>query len=309
MNIESKKLWLFALDPVHVGAGTAHLSHVDLEIVRDQPDRLPKIPASTIAGNARSNADRMYYQGKPNKSCAGLGKAASQAELEKNPDLCKTHCGKCPICHAFGTLDKDEPSRRALTFQDALLLLFPVYSYTHGPVWITARSGLDRFGQAVTLQPDQKEDFKVWSALGADRAMALGRRIANQLGTLTVDADQTSVAPLKTILEHKKIVAVTDQLFSKLVNENLEVRTSVAINPFTGTAEKGALYRYEALPRASLLLGSVGIATTGWSHVEEKGWESPEQTLKHGLDPLAITGLGRMGSRGFGRMQYVLEEV
>jgi CRISPR-associated protein Cmr4 len=35
---------------------------------------------------------------------------------------------------------------------------------------------------------------------------------------------------------------VSDKLFSHVVNDNLEVRTSVAISPATGAAEEGALY-------------------------------------------------------------------
>jgi len=37
------------------------------------------------------------------------------------------------------------------------------------------------------------------------------------------------------------------------VNSNLEVRTSVSINPETGAAEEGALFTYEAIPRATVL--------------------------------------------------------
>jgi CRISPR-associated protein Cmr4 len=37
------------------------------------------------------------------------------------------------------------------------------------------------------------------------------------------------------------------------VNSNLEVRTSVAINPETGAAEDKALFTYEAIPRAAFL--------------------------------------------------------
>jgi CRISPR-associated protein Cmr4 len=38
-----------------------------------------------------------------------------------------------------------------------------------------------------------------------------------------------------------------------VVNSNLEVRTSVSIDPKTGAAEKGALFTYEAIPRAAFL--------------------------------------------------------
>ena len=52
----------------------------------------------------------------------------------------------------------------------------------------------------------------------------------------------------------KRLVLVDDGLFCQIVNSNLEVRTSVSIDPITGAAKEGALFTYEALPRASLAL-------------------------------------------------------
>ena len=54
-----------------------------------------------------------------------------------------------------------------------------------------------------------------------------------------------------------RIVLVNAALFSHIVNSNLEVRTSVAIDPKTGAAEEGALFTYEALPRATFLVAEV----------------------------------------------------
>src|SRR5208282_214039 len=48
-------------------------------------------------------------------------------------------------------------------------------------------------------------------------------------------------------------VLVPDELFGTLVNDNLEVRTLVSIDPETGAAEDGALFTYEAIPRSTLL--------------------------------------------------------
>jgi CRISPR-associated protein Cmr4 len=302
MSKKELNLWMFALDPVHVGAGTAHLSHVDLEIIRDKADNLPKIPGTTIAGNARANADMKYWSGpKPKRSCAGQG------------SMERPHCGNCPICHGFGTLEKDE-ANRALFFRDALLLLFPLYSYSHGPIWITSQSRLDMLDGMVrpaSSAGDAKPE--VYTSMPERSAIVLGRRISSSVGALTITFPKDSVLfrPLAAILGEKRLAMVDDGLFSKLVNENLEVRTSVAIDPFTGTAAPGALFRYEALPRASLLLGSVAVEddSTKWPHTQEAGWETPEKVLDHGLAPLSVTGLGRMGSRGFGRVRCQVMKV
>jgi len=41
-------------------------------------------------------------------------------------------------------------------------------------------------------------------------------------------------------------------LFGHVVNNNLEVRTSTAISPITGASVEGALFTYEAIPRATI---------------------------------------------------------
>jgi CRISPR-associated protein Cmr4 len=41
--------------------------------------------------------------------------------------------------------------------------------------------------------------------------------------------------------------------FGTLVNDNMEVRTLVSIDPETGAAKDTALFTYEAIPRGALL--------------------------------------------------------
>jgi len=60
-----------------------------------------------------------------------------------------------------------------------------------------------------------------------------------------------------------RIVCVSDMLFSELVNSALEVRTSVSIDPETGAAAEGALFTYEAIPRATILWCDVILYDTG----------------------------------------------
>jgi len=301
MSLTDLNLWLYALDPIHVGTGTTHLSHVDLEIVRDPQDRLPKIPGTTLAGNARSGSAMAWkLKAEGNPFCAGMGP-------KDHP-----HCGACPVCYSYGTAREGSEKKGALSFHDALLVLFPLYSYTHGPLWITSSSRLQLLNRWVHRQKHADgAEAEVYTAIENSNAIALGRRIADSVGGLTIETDGVDFAPLSQILESKRIAVVSDTLFSKLVNENLEVRTSVAIDPMTGTAAPGALYRYEALPRASLLLASVVIDDARWMADENGGeeWPTPRKVLEKGLGPLRLTGLGRMGSRGFGRMESELEEM
>ena len=54
--MKSHPLFLYALDPTHIGAGGYRMGRVDLTILRDAGTNLPKIPGSSINGATRSAA-------------------------------------------------------------------------------------------------------------------------------------------------------------------------------------------------------------------------------------------------------------
>jgi CRISPR-associated protein Cmr4 len=125
----------------------------------------------------------------------------------------------------------------------------------------------------------------------------------------------------------KKIVLVQEALFSQVVKSNLEVRTSVAIKPETGAAEDGALFTYEAIPRATFLTAEVVLDDyhsdeKGWTlgEIKETGkeredgqrnplpggsWKGPLDVVKAGFKMIEWLGVGGMGTRGFGRIAMV----
>ena len=54
--MKSYNLYLYALDPTHIGSGGYRLGRVDNTILRDAGTQLPKIPGSSISGTTRSAA-------------------------------------------------------------------------------------------------------------------------------------------------------------------------------------------------------------------------------------------------------------
>ena len=299
-TLKTRDIWLLAQDPVHVGTGGIQLSHVDLQIVRDPADNLPRIPATTLAGNIRTGAARFWEnkekKEKKNLSCAGVG-------TREEP-----HCGECPVCHAFGTSRENQERMGALSFADARLFLFPLYSFTHGPIWITSHSRAAMAPKNTFNLPDRCDDDKVYFSANTS-LLALGRRLLtlpnnNPTVSLALPQGLTAGGGLKTAL-------VPDDLFSMLVNENLEVRTSVSIDPLKGAARSGALFTYEALPRASILLGRVTLDENRWQPEAGTGtpWPDPFTLVEEGGKPLALVGLGGMTSRGFGRVNMICGEV
>jgi len=79
-----------------------------------------------------------------------------------------------------------------------------------------------------------------------------------------------------------RVVLVSDKLFSQIVNSNLEVRTSVAINPETGAAEEKALFTYEAIPRSTVLCMDVVVSDYRGEFPSQKLLEEWENLFQNG---------------------------
>lgn len=233
MSFSTYRYLLMTTDPVHIGTGGMRLGRVDNSIVREPGTRLPKIPGTSLSGAIRSYA--AYRYGK--RGCAGQG----------------GHCGRptCSICYTFGSV-KGEGSEQSysgvVSIGDARLLLFPVYSMA-GPVWITSPASLADFGIGEQSVDGNKAKWN--SKITSQKHLNLGWLMVEKDG-----ADWPVPDGLKNNVPtpvSNCIVLISDKLFSQIVNSNLEVRTSVAINPETGAAEEGALFTYEAIPRAAFL--------------------------------------------------------
>lgn len=316
---ERQRYLLMTTDPVHIGTGGYRLGRVDNSIVREPGTKVPKIPGTSLHGAARAYSAAQYES----RTCAGQGQGDEKRE---------GHCGKddCPVCYTFGYLKKekkkdpdDEEQTTAysgvVNVFDAQLLLFPVHSMV-GSVWVTTASRLKDAGLTVSDPPDN------WDAGVA--LLTWDRNDALNLGWLmvTVGGKATVTAPSKWRDESRwkavceRIVLVKDSLFSQVVNSNLEVRTSVAIDPERGAAEDKALFTYEAIPRATFLTAEVVLddyrdgaanrpfpkATTAKNNSLPSGaWAGPLDVVAAGLLMIEWLGVGGMGTRGFGRLAVV----
>lgn len=300
-----------ALDPIHVGTGGTRLGRVDNTIVRDPVTRIPKIPGSSLAGVMRA-----YVAMAKNKypQCAGQGTKDSP------------HCLKpdCPVCTVFGfAAGKDNNSGFAglAAFSDMHVLLFPVPSQL-GPQWITSPMALRQIGICC----DIADPHAVYRKTAPGKSLNLGWLFLPIETTGTGDKLELIFDPLKKHLAansekendslwkqiEESLGIVSDKLFTHIVNNNLEVRTSVAIDPATGTAEDKALFTYEALPRSTILTWDLTCRNP--SHFKIGKHEgitavvSPEaarDVVACGYDYLAHLGIGGMGSRGMGRMRVL----
>lgn len=253
-----------ALDPIHVGTGSAHLGRVDLTIVRDPVTRVPKIPGSSLAGVYRAYVAMHYEEERQQRQqsqtrqkpyypdCAGLG-------LDQNNGHCRRP--DCPVCTVFGFArgaGQEGGFAGLAAFTDAHVLLFPVPT-RQGPMWVTSPMALRQIGleevqgvddDAVYLQNGSNEPLNLGWLLLPVRACDQTSEISDRLQILGVPD-----------YVRDRLALVPDRLFIHIVNSNLEVRTSVSINPATGAAEERALFSYEALPRGRCWCGRLFAKT------------------------------------------------
>lgn len=340
-----RRYFAVALDPIHAGAGGQRLGRVDNPIAREPTTGIPKIPGSGVEGPVRAwtaLAVDKYPE------CAGKG--GTQGE---------SHCCRpdCPVCVTFGFSNgKTNRSFQGLAkFYDMQIVLFPVPSRA-GPVWVTTERTLRSWMRPVVAA---SRDMKEVASTPGEKAEAIPqwkdkRKVLLpensevtagplNLGWLLLKAEAAADA-LPWILPDDpelawikpRVVVVDESLFRPLVNANLEVRTSVSIDPNTGAADDGALFTYEAIPRGTVLgfdvivsppekfrvpvkdglLPIVKPAGTGAGGASGADTAGPEdatagtadvkwihETVRKGLDLLELLGLGGMNTRGMGRMR------
>jgi len=292
---------LMTLDPVHIGTGGYRLGRVDNSIVREPGTHLPKIPGTSLSGAIRTYAAYRYES----LRCAGQG----------NPKDRDGHCrdDRCPICYTFGYIRGEEGGYAGVVnIFDAHILLFPVHSMA-GPVWVSTKSRLAEFGFGVNKGPSKEGACVMVGDWWKQNALNLGWIMLEAEKSAQVTEPHgngfAQSEAWKTV--KNRLVLVTDKVFSQVVNSNLEVRTSVAINPETGAAESGALFTYEAIPRATWLVMDVVEDDYRGQFDQCKGLEkldnakSPLDVVHAGLKLMEYLGVGGMGTRGFGRVRLM----
>ena len=103
---------------------------------------------------------------------------------------------------------------------------------------------------------------------------------------------------------------VSDKVFSRIVNDNLEVRTSVAIDPATGAAEDGALFTYEAIPRSTIMWFEVVYNKPEYFRIngqEIKKDKNADVPIRGNVEKGLILKccVGGMNTRGMGRFRIL----
>ena len=308
-----------AVDPIHIGTGGYRLGRVDLTICREPVTNVPKIPGTTMSGAAKFFADMALMD-------KGVKVDLRLVDKDGNPQWCastqgskhdKSHKETCPICYAFGytpqTGSQGDSRQGILDFGDALLLLFPVRTML-GPVWVTSPAQMERLPGLDRVDAPAEDRFMLPSDTALTALAPQGSRL--NIGWLYLQKDDRNAGFQAQTLESagvpaamaKRVALLPERLFEHVVNDQLEVRTSVVIDPQTGAADEGGLFTYEAVPRGAVFLTTIVVNdyALGWEDVARRHEHIPNQAI--GLvglakDGLEAVGLGGMTTRGFGRLR------
>lgn len=275
--VEPEKKYAMALDPIHIGAGGYQLGRVDNVIVREPASGIPKIPGTSIAGAVRSYA------------------AIVNDNAQRNENI--------NIGEIFGTVE----GQGMLRFYDGQILFFPVNSM-QGTVWITTKELLEYWfskdGNGSLPLPETIDDDKIIALKGIN-----GNNTIN-LGWLLLEMqklkEDKKEIKLPNYLNSRlaKIVMVSQKLFTHIVNDNLEVRTSVRISPETGAAEDGGLFTYEAMPRGTVI-GFEICCDERRGKDNSLSYDNISLLLSKAYNYLKMLGIGGMETRGFGRLEVL----
>ncbi len=296
MFTQSKLLFLYAITPVHMGAGQA-IGVVDNPIQRERHTHHPNMAGSGIKGAIRHQASLMGW----------------------DPSLVK---------RLFGPESgENNLYAGAVSFGDAQIVAFPVRSLKQGYVYVvspTSLARLKRLAGHVGINADWEipaiddEQARVCDDQAlSDNQLVLEayqftamcddhlKKVASWLATHSLpgnDGNRYFANKLKTDL-----VLLPDQAFSHFVEYATSVEAHVRIDEKTGTAKAGGLFYTENLPPESLLVAPA--LSSGERYPKDSKPENPMSSeeviakLQNGLqDRLLQIG----GDATIGRGQMLL---
>jgi CRISPR-associated protein Cmr4 len=249
--------------------------------------------------------------------CAGQDELPN-ITLEESKEKETGHCGYCIVCKGFGFSKKDISWQGMIYFSDLNILFFPVFTRL-GTKWITTEEILKNAGlYKGEIKPDKKEnDDLICFTLKKEEKNEEEGHI--NLGWLylpyKVENKPIDLSKINGFgLNPEDIIIVPKELFSQIVNSNLEVRTSVSIDPITGAAKEGALFTSEAIPRGTIFHGDLRINDkSAFKGLLDKIGDLPDYNMlkealcdsKHFFETL---GIGGMTTRGFGRLKLEMKD-
>jgi CRISPR-associated protein Cmr4 len=289
-------VFLYAVSPVHMGAGSA-VGVIDNPIQRERHTGHPCFAGSGIKGALRHGFEAIG--GDPALIDRLFGPASQNGDL---------HAG-------------------AVSFGDAQLVAFPVRSLKNGYVYATCPQALARAQRllaliridtgSAALPPVAEGDCLIANPalLSGNKlhleAFEYNAKVSQSLPALAADlAARALPADASSRFFRDKLaqdlVVLSDTDFAYFVNNATLVEPHVCIDPDTGTAKKTGLFYTENLPPESLLLAPL-LASATRSKADNISAEEVLVKMKTALDGKLVQ-LGGDATTGRGLVMLKLAE-
>ena len=266
-------LFLYAVSPVHMGAGQA-VGVIDNPIQRERHTGHPCFAGSGIKGAIRHSFEALSKQAKLDGPFEDLIKALFGPDAGSS----ELHAG-------------------AVSFGDAQLVALPVRSLRGGYVYATCPQAISRAqrllglvaakadwpvlsvgeGDCLLANPGllagDKLHLEAFEYTATDQESASVRAIAADLANRALPADD-AYAFFRRKLQ-SDLVVLSDTDFAYFAHNAMLVEPHVRIDPDTGTASDGGLFYTENLPPESLLVAPMlaSQTRTGRKRDEKENWE------------------------------------
>lgn len=297
-------MFLYAVSPVHMGAGTA-LGAIDNPIQRERHTQHPMAAGSGLKGALRDVARESWRNGE-------FGATGDDVSL------------------VFGPATDEDPSEfaGALSIGDGQIVLFPVRSLRRSFVYATSPTVLGRLARLAHLAGVTSSPL-LGSALPSpakNQACLVNKDLLSN-GKLVLEAfsfDSALTETLQPILDwlssvslpgdgaqyfreklKRDTVVLHDDRFNYFVRNATLVEPHVRIDDATGTADDGGLFYTENLPPESLLVAPVMASHVRKKEVTRSAAEVLEQVKKTFDSRMIQIG----GDATTGRGQVVLSFV
>jgi len=276
--------FIHALSPLHPGVGQG-VGSVDLPVAREKATGIPYLPGSSVKGVLRDAARTQDWPESKIKAIFG-----------PDTDHAREHAG-------------------AAYFSDAKLLLLPVRSYAGVFAYATSPYLLKRFHREAVmagLDPHSPPDgLSTQEALVSEgRKVAEGDRVYLEDLDFKAEPDPAVSSWETWLTEHTpgldvplegRLLILSDDAMSFLLESALEVVTRIRIDENTKTVAKGALWFEENLPAESLLYGLLSVAPKAFGGEPIEGQailtelkNLTRTTLQFGGNATVGRGLARM---------------
>lgn len=297
-----KLMFLYAVTPVHMGAGTA-LGVVDNPIQREVHTAHPVFAGSGIKGAFRHEAESVWKD------------------------------DKSRITRTFGPENNASDHAGAASFSDAQLVAFPVRSLKEGYVYATSPGALARLGRLAAIAgaagfpgdplpaPGDAQAVVLADTLLAQNRLILEsyafERLADN-GAFKKAAEWIAKNALPegnghTFFRDKvknHLVLLSDTQLAFFVRNSTVVEPHVRIDDASGTADDGGLFFTENLPPESLMV-SLAMASEERRKKGDNGngKEAAEAILKSITDAFGGKPVQIGGDATTGRGQVIIKFV